>query len=240
MAEVRQAAKYNNPLAGLAAYDKARHAGKPSGSCFCCAVHDSANVPAHAQQRATCTSCGGQTPHAWCCGGSFGILHGCRSQNADPNEIGMTESNIQTWLLTNVVVIAGIQLNTSTMDILLYLCSGGRKWDSQLASASAAGEVEAGSPAAAGDGSTVAGRGSAGADARGGSSNGSAAPAPSKDAETAHASASPQDTKPGEAGDVNGRDSATGRDGTQQHNAAASLSEEVRPRLLQKPGHKLL
>ena len=36
MAEVRQAAKHNDPLAGLAAYDKARHAGKPQGTCTCC------------------------------------------------------------------------------------------------------------------------------------------------------------------------------------------------------------
>ena len=45
MAEVRQAAKHNDPLAGLAAYDKARQAGKPSGSC--CAVHVLAVVSAH-------------------------------------------------------------------------------------------------------------------------------------------------------------------------------------------------
>lgn len=35
MAEVRQAAKHNDPLAGLAAYDKARQAGKPL-RCTCC------------------------------------------------------------------------------------------------------------------------------------------------------------------------------------------------------------
>ena len=38
MAEVRQAAKHNDPLAGLAAYDKARHAGKPRSTCTCCAA----------------------------------------------------------------------------------------------------------------------------------------------------------------------------------------------------------
>lgn len=37
MAEVRQAAKHNDPFAGLAAYDKARQAGKPTVTCPCCA-----------------------------------------------------------------------------------------------------------------------------------------------------------------------------------------------------------
>ncbi len=127
--------------------------------------------------------------------------------------------------MANDAVCAGIQLNTSTMDILLYLCSGGRKWDSQLAGASAA----ASGAAAAGDGTMAVDSSSTGADAKGNTSNGSAAPASSKDAEAAQASASPQDTTPGETGGVNGRDSTTGRDGTQQTNAAASLSEEVRP-----------
>ena len=33
--------------------------------------------------------------------------------------------------------IAGIQLNTSAMETLLYLCSGGRSWDTQIANSSA-------------------------------------------------------------------------------------------------------
>ena len=113
----------------------------------------------------------------------------------------------------------------STMDILLYLCSGGRKWDSQLATTSAA----AGSAAAAEDGLTATDTGSTAADAKGNSSNGSAAPASSKDAEIAQAPASPQDVKPGETGGMNGRGSTMGRDGTQQRDAAAGLSEEVIP-----------
>ena len=45
MAAVRQAAKHNDPLAGLAAYDKARHAGKPSITCASCVFLSRAAYP---------------------------------------------------------------------------------------------------------------------------------------------------------------------------------------------------
>ena len=130
----------------------------------------------------------------------------------------------------------GIQLNTGTMDILLYLCSGGRSWDSQLAGASAAGS----GAAAAGNGTSAKVRGGTEAGAGAESSNGSSAPASSIKVEDAHASASPQDPKtPAEAGAGSGRAGSTGRDGTQQPDAAASLSEEVRLGALQSFSYKL-
>lgn len=129
-----------------------------------------------------------------------------------------------------MAVFAGIQLNTSTMDILLYLCSGGRSWDSQLASAPAAEPpaAAAGSVTAAADPSST----EAGAKGRAGS--GSAALASSRDVEAGHTSASPQDLAPAEASAVNGSASITGRNGAQQPDAAASLSEEVRIGLMQR------
>ena len=42
-----------------------------------------------------------------------------------------------TLLLRVLSAAAGIELNTSAMETLLYLCSGGRSWDTQIANSSA-------------------------------------------------------------------------------------------------------
>ena len=115
------------------------------------------------------------------------------------------------------------------MDILLYLCSGGRSWDSQLAGASA----PAGGAAATGQAAQAAHRGSTEAGLRAASSNGLTSPLPGKDAEASHASASPRDAAPAEAAAAAERASTTDRDGTLRADAAAGLSEEVGHGLLQ-------
>lgn len=127
---------------------------------------------------------------------------------------------------------AGIQLNTSTMDILLYLCSGGRFWDAQVAGAAPA-SASASAPAAAdgGNGSAPAQESAPPAEIPGsGSSVEAGAEAVSSNGQGGDASPGAQEGTPAEPGAGNGAASTSGRvraGSAQNPDVSVSLSPEV-------------
>ena len=122
---------------------------------------------------------------------------------------------------------AGIQLSVPTIEILLYLCSGGRSWDSQLAATSSTEAVGKGSASSSQGADPAAGVGSKEAGAQGETANGAEQGSPTSSGKGAEGEGTSSKNQPygtGAQPEAATGGASAGRGGRGAHHVDASLT----------------
>ena len=128
---------------------------------------------------------------------------------------------------------AGIQLSIPTIEILLYLCSGGRSWDSQLAATSSTEAFGKGSASSSQGADPAASVGSREAGAQAGKTNGGGQGSPTTSGKGAEGMGTSSDNQPNGTGAqpeaaTGGASAGRGGRGSANHvDASLTLSTEV-------------